>query len=78
VLTLGNDYRCLLPNDLTIGLLQQVRIVKLMYVLCGVLPRLHLSKKEGEKRGRRIEGRELAASGRLDRHNLYGVVGAFP
>ena len=27
--------------------------------VCGVLPRLHLPKKEGEKRGRRIEGREL-------------------
>jgi len=29
-------------------------------VLCGDLPDLHLPKKEGEKRGRRIEGRELA------------------
>jgi len=36
----------------------RVRIVRLMCVLCGVLPRLHLPKKEGEKRGRRIEGRE--------------------
>jgi len=25
----------------------------------GGLPHLHLAKKEGEKRGRRIEGREL-------------------
>jgi len=38
----------------------RVRIVRLMCVLCGVLPHLHLPKKEGEKRGRRIEGRELA------------------
>jgi len=37
----------------------RVRIVRLMCVLCGVLPCLHLPKKEGEKRGRRIEGREL-------------------
>ena len=29
-------------------------------MLCGDLPDLHLPKKEGEKRGRRIEGRELA------------------
>jgi len=36
-----------------------VRIVRLMCVLCGVLPRLYLPKKEGEKWGRRIEGREL-------------------
>jgi len=36
-----------------------VRIVKLMCVLCHVLPRPYLPQKEGAKWGRRIEGREL-------------------
>jgi len=37
-----------------------LRIRSLICVLCGDLPDLHFPKKEGEKRGRRIEGRELA------------------
>ena len=51
-----------------------VRIVRLMCVLCGVLPRLHLPKKEGEKRGRRIEGRELVIVYLWIPSNLYDTV----
>jgi len=38
----------------------RLRIGSLICVLCGDLPDLRLPKKEGEKPGRRIEGRELA------------------
>jgi len=49
----------------------QVRIVRLMCVLRSVLPCLHLPKKEGDKRGRRIVGRELDSTTGEEAYNLY-------
>jgi len=49
----------------------RVRIVRLMCVLYDVLPCLHLPKKEGEKQGRRIEGRELAGIASYKLFSIY-------
>ena len=53
--------KCLSSTLINLQVQGPVRIMRLMCVLCGVLPHLRLPKQEGEERGRRIEGRELEA-----------------